>query len=175
MTTISIRRAVAERDYQIMLDITHRALREIAISHYPLDHVDQSIAEGAWTLKRDLLERGNYFVAEVEQRICGGIGWDTIPLWDKLDTLPFTASLRGLYIDPATIGKGIGSRLLDYCINDIRAAGFQHVELFASLMAESLFARFGFVSLSIENLVLSDGVTLPGKRMHLDLLNRQAS
>lgn len=167
MTEPRIRRATLE-DYPRLLDVTHRALREIATQRYAAQDVDQAIREGAWTLKQSLLETGNYFVAECDGVVEGGIGWDLQSLGDTdepIETLPGTASLRGLYINPDVTGRGIGSALLKFCMQDIHAAGHSHIELFASFVAESIFARYGFVPLCRQRLTLSDGTTLYGIRM----------
>lgn len=161
------RRATGE-DFPRLLGITHRALREIATQHYSAQAVDQAIQEGAWTLKRSLVEHGHFFVAERNGVVEGGIGWDMASLGEAeedVKTLAGTASLRGLYVNPDATGHGIGTALLKSCMDDIRLAGHPHIELFASFVAKSLFARHGFTSLCRQRLVLSDGTILYGMRM----------
>lgn len=167
MTTPNIRCATSA-DFPRMLDITHRALREIATKRYPVRQVDQAIQEGAWTLKSTLIEKGHYFVAELDGTIEGGIGWDLESLGEAdepLEALPETANLRGLYINPDMVGRRLGSRLLKFCIADIQAAGYRHIELYASFIAESIFTRYGFLPLCQQRLVLSDDTAIYGRRM----------
>lgn len=171
MECMHIRAATVE-DFPRMLEITHRALREIASRKYCLNEIDRAIKEGSWTLKRELIEQGRYFVAELNGRVEGGIGWDTHSLGEAeapIQPLGATASLRGLYIDPDATGRGIGSALLAFCLDDIKTAGFEHVELYASFVAESIFRRYGFQRLCQQKLVLSDGTALLGLRMRRSL------
>lgn len=163
-------RAASGDDFPVMLQVTHAALRALATRCYPPEQIEESIATGAWTLSRELLQQGRYFVAEENGSLLGGSGWNLIPVHaaeSAIPPLPQTAFLRATYVAPFAAGRGIGTKLLRHCLADIRAAGFRHVELYASHNAEALYARHGFLALEPQALRLASGAIMPGTRMHL--------
>lgn len=157
-------------DFEPMLEITHRALRELASSAYPLHEIDEAIATGAWTLSRELLLHDHYYVAESENRLLGGIGWNRTWLGATEEPTPRredVAALRAMFVSPDVAGMGVGSRLLQHCIAEIRAAGLAGIELYASFNAEAMYARHGFRPLALQRLTLESGAVMMGRRMRL--------
>jgi GNAT superfamily N-acetyltransferase len=58
------------------------------------------------------------FVAEVEGRVVGVVQVGPDP------SEPATGRLRGLYVDPAAQGAGLGTALYDHAMAELHAAGF---------------------------------------------------
>lgn len=169
MNKISIRRARPD-DFPEMLNITHRALRELAVDAYPIEEINEAIDTGAWTLTEELVVKDSYFVAEDGGALLGGVGWNRVWLGETEEPIEHRkdmAALRGMFVSPDASGRGIGGRLLRHCIEDVRTAGLPGIELYASFNAEPVYAKYGFKALSLQRLTLQSGAVMMGTRMRL--------
>ncbi len=124
-----------------------------------------------------LIADGTYLVVTAGERIvaCGG--------WSKRRTLyggdhmkgdapdplvdPATepARIRAFFVDPDWSRRGIGSLLLNACVDAASAAGFRTLELAATLPGEPLYERFVFRALERTAAALPNGESLPIVRM----------
>lgn len=76
-----------------------------------------------------------------------------------LDLCPSSGWLHDLYVDPATRGRGLGQRLLDAALVQLRALGAELLMLSASPRNESaqrLFTARGFAPTMIEYTLAAD-------------------
>ena len=128
-----------------------------------------------------LIEDGTYFVAECDGRIaaCGGwsrrgtpFGSDRSPARDDrvLDPAHDAARIRALFVHPDFARRGLGTAILTACERAAAAAGFQRLELTATLTGIKLFAVRGFIPAEEITLQLGNGATLGVVRMVKTLL-----
>lgn len=83
--------------------------------------------------------RERCWIAEVHGRIVG-----SVLLTRKTDEI---GQLRLLYVEPGMRGAGLGTRLVQACIDHARLAGYKGLELWTNsvlLAARHLYQRFGF-------------------------------
>ena len=79
-------------------------------------------------------------------------------------------SVRGylfnVYTDPTHRRRGLAARLTDAALELARELGLEIVELHASLEAEGMYQRMGFVPTSEMRLVMNAGIKTPKQWKH---------
>ncbi len=128
-------------------------------------------------LDMTLIEDGTYFVVVAPDgalAACGG--------WSRRDKLFNGARVTGVearLLDPATeparvramfvhsdfTRRGLGTRILEACEDAARAEGFTHLALMATMPGLQLYRSWGFGDEQPQDLVMPDGVTVPGVAM----------
>lgn len=86
--------------------------------------------------------RSGYFVAEQDGQLLGGAG-----IFPTAGLPADTCELVKMYLVPAARGIGLGRRLVDYCMDQARSAGFSQVylETMPELkQALTMYARLSF-------------------------------
>ena len=118
-----------------------------------------------------------YFIAEIDHKIAGSGGWSkrkTMFGGDKLkaqkldpllDPATEAARLRAFYVHPQWSRRGVGSRVLTECEKAARLAGFNRIELVATLPGERLYAARGYERVDAMQLEIPNGKPLPAFRM----------
>ncbi len=89
------------------------------------------------------VERSCYFVVMEGSRVLGGAGVAPLASGDGA-----TAELRKMYLLPDARGRGAGAALLEVCIAEARAFGFERMYLETlghMTAAHRLYEAFGFV------------------------------
>ena len=87
-----------------------------------------------------------YYVAERDAEILGGAGIVPIDC-----AIPATCELRKMYLSPAARGHGVGTALLEHCLQFARDQGYGHCYLETlprMAAARKLYERFGFAARS---------------------------
>lgn len=91
-------------------------------------------------------------------------------LKDTMPTPVTPLSVRGylfnVYTEPSHRRRGLAARLTDAALDLARDLGIEIVELHASLEAEGLYQRMGFVPTSEMRLVMSAGIKTPKQWKH---------
>ena len=128
-------------------------------------------------LDEQLIIDGSYFVVEKAHQIvgCGGWSWRATLYGgsksivarepEPLNPATDAARIRAMYTDPDHARQGIGRLILSLCEQAAYKAGFQRVEMMATLSGEALYAPCGY---HVIEEILSDpidGVRVPLKRM----------
>ena len=120
-----------------------------------------------------LLEDGTYFVLEVGDEVVGCGGWSRRgrPYMGSgagsdddrlLDPETEAAHVRAMFVRPDWTRRGLGRRILEECEAAAHRAGFQRLELVATLPGVPLYRAYGFTPTSeIADITLVDGVRLP--------------
>ena len=117
-------------------------------------------------LDTQLIDDGCYFLAEIDGQLAGSGGWSrraTLYGGDHsagrdarlLDPASEAARIRAMYTDPAFVRRGVGRAVLSACEAAARAAGFERVELMATLAGQPLYVAAGFIP--IEHIINSNG------------------
>lgn len=123
-----------------------------------------------------LVRDGTYYAVELDGVLaaCGGwsmrdaaYGGDGAKAGNDrlLDPARDAARIRAFFVDPAFARRGIGRALLRHCVQAAVRAGYQQLELTATLPGVPLYEAAGFVRGAQIDLSLS-GVTVPVIRMH---------
>lgn len=140
----------------------------------------EAITRDVFGVDSALVEDGTYFVIEHDGKLaaCGGwsrratdFGGDHAKSGNDrpLDPATEPARIRAFFVDPAMARQGLGTMLLDHCVEAARAAGFTSLELVSTMPGEPLYLRHGFTPLKRMELVLSGGVTVALTRMRRDI------
>ena len=82
-----------------------------------------------------------------------------------LDPTTEPARVRAFYVDPDWARRGLARRLFERCAADAARAGFQTLELMATLPGVPLYLALGFTAVEATIATLPDGETLPLVRM----------
>lgn len=124
-----------------------------------------------------LLKDQTYFVIESGGCIvgCGGWSWratlfggdNSIVVREPqpLDPRADPAKIRAMYVDPDHARRGIGRLIMDVCESAARAAGFDKVELMATLAGATLYRACGYAEIEPVDAATRDGVIVPLIRM----------
>lgn len=130
------------------------SLAELGAAFYPADVLGAALHHVSVPDRR-LVEDGTYFVAHVDDTLVGCGGWSfrrktfagPSATHDDADTLHpgrDAAKVRAMFVHPQHAGRGIGAAILDHCERAARAAGFDRVELGATLSGEAFYLRHGY-------------------------------
>ncbi len=123
-----------------------------------------------------------YFVVEDGHSLLGCGGWSrrrSLYGGDQMKTGPDplldpttdAARIRAFFVHPGHARRGIGSMLMRACIAAAHAAGFQRLELVATLPGEPLYRKFGFAELERFEDTLPDSTRVPVVRMGAAIAN----
>jgi GNAT superfamily N-acetyltransferase len=127
-----------------------------------------------------LIQDQTYYVAVAGPTIIGCGGWSrrtTLFGGDQAKTTgdlliepgANPARIRAFFVDPRWVRRGVASAILKSCSDAAKRAGFQALELVATLPGEPLYAAAGFRAVERYELDLPGGVDLPVVRMLKDL------
>lgn len=112
-----------------------------------------------------LLACGTYYVAETRNgAIVGSGGWTR----EQPGTGAREAAgghIRHFAADPGYPRRGIGRTLIERSIGEASAAGIVRLDCFSSLNAVPFYAAFGFETLALIDVRLTEAVALPSAHM----------
>ncbi|HTR02118.1 MAG TPA: GNAT family N-acetyltransferase [Thermoanaerobaculia bacterium] len=175
---VSIRRAT-EADVPALKELIPLSARELSRGFYSAEETESAITHVFGPDSR-LIADGTYFVAEEDGRLAGCGGWSrrrTLYGGDQmkpaddplLDPKTEAARIRAFFVHPAFARRGVGSRILEACVEAARAAGFRRLELAATLPGVPLYAARGFVERERIDVPMPDGRRLPIVRMEREI------
>jgi GNAT superfamily N-acetyltransferase len=138
------------------------------------DYSDQQI-EGAirtvFGVDTNLIEDGTYFVVESGGELIGCGGWskrrtlfggDQYQTRDAsaLDPITEPAKIRAFFVHPAHARKGVARAILNACESEAKAAGFQALELMATLPGIKFYEASGYQGTESVELSVGDGIVI---------------
>jgi GNAT superfamily N-acetyltransferase len=123
-----------------------------------------------------LIADGTYYVAAADSRIVGCGGWSkrqTLYGGDQmkaeadplLDPSQDAGRIRAFFVHPTWTRRGIGRRIIEACEAAARQAGFQRMELGATVPGEPLYAAMGYAVTERFAIAMPDGESLPAAHM----------
>lgn len=121
----------------------------------PLSDPSTIIACGGWS-HRSTLYGGDQFSSRDDNTLLNP---------EKGDA----AKIRAMFVHPAWARKGVGRFLILACEGAAREAGFQRVEMGATLSGVPFYESMGYVVIEDQERDLGDGVKLELKRMGKEL------
>ena len=127
-----------------------------------------------------LITDGTYFVVEEDGTLAGCGGWSrrrTLYGGDQmkseedpfLDPRTEAARIRAFFVHPGFARRGVGSAILDACLEAARAAGFRRIELASTLPGVPFYQALGFEEREPMEAPMPDGTALPIIRMERSL------
>lgn len=158
---------------QALIAVSARGLNS---EHYTPEQVE-SILKYVYGVDTQLIRDQTYFVVEDGSTCIGCGGWSrrkTLYGGDQhkadapdnlLDPATDAARIRAFFVHPNWSRKGVGSALMQACEQAAKQAGFQQMELMATLTGELLYARFGFEVVEESDVTLPDGNVMKVRRM----------
>jgi GNAT superfamily N-acetyltransferase len=168
-------RLATAADLPALREIIPQSVRALSQSQYSPTQIESAIRY-VFGPDTQLISDGTYFVAQAEHSLVGCGGWSrrrTLYGGDQMkageDPLlhPATeaARIRAFFVHPAWARRGVGSALLEACFRAAGEAGFQRLELMATLPGVPLYRAYGFEEAEAVESVLPDGVAVPFIRM----------
>lgn len=151
------------------------SVRVLQATHYSAAQMEAALGP-VFGVDRQLIADGTYFVAEHDGVIIGCGGWskrrslfggDAMRKAEDLllDPTNESARVRAFFIHPEWTRRGIGRAIIDACEGAISVAGFQRIELVATLAGEPLYGACGYMEAERYEVPLAGGLTLPVVRM----------
>jgi GNAT superfamily N-acetyltransferase len=172
-------RLATAADLPRLRELIPASVRGLAPGYYTPQQIESSIVH-MFGPDSQLIADGTYFAVEVgaELAACGGwsrrktlFGGDQTKGTEDplLDPRSDAARIRAFFVHPAFARRGLGSLLMNACIDAARAAGFAKLALVATLPGVPLYESFGFRALERFDAPLADGTTLPVVPMEREL------
>ena len=169
-------RAAQPQDVDGLQRLIALSARGLNNEHYTPAEVE-SILKYVYGVDTQLISDQTYFVVEDGETFVGCGGWskrktlyggdqrkDSTPD-NLLDPATDAARIRAFFVHPNWARQGIGSHLMQTCEQAARDAGFQSMELMATLTGEFLYTQFGFQTVEDTAAVLPDGNVMKLRRM----------
>lgn len=164
-----------------LIDASVRGLSEPLYSRAQID----SALRHLFGPDSQLIADGTYYVGEVDGEVIASGGWShrrTLHGGDQakhgddplIDPRSEPARLRAFFVDPRWARRGIGRIMFHLCSTAARAAGFDELELTATLPGEQLYTTLGFSVVERGAVTMPDGVALPTARMRRSLADHSA-
>jgi predicted N-acetyltransferase YhbS len=156
------------------------SVRSLSSDYYSIVQIESALLN-VFGVDTQLIRDGTYFVAEADGQIVGCGGWSrrkTLFGSDRakattedslLDPGTDPARIRAFFVHPDWARRGIGGRLIKACEEAARAAGFQAIEMVATLPGEPLYTAFGYRVTERFDIPLPGEMGLPAALMRKEL------
>lgn len=150
-------RTAVPADRVPLLALHERALRGLALTHYRAQEIESFIKAG--TLDAEMIERGSYFVAELDGSPVGCGGWGIqVPGYLAADPgAEAMPRLRAMFVDPAQARQGIGGCIVRHIEADVLANGHSLLSLDALLSGVDFYRAHGYQPVRHGLIHLPDG------------------
>jgi GNAT superfamily N-acetyltransferase len=168
-------RLARENDIPVLEQLIPLSVRGLQSACYSPAQIEAALGP-VFGVDRQLIRDGTYFVVERDGEIIGCGGWSKrrslfggdqrrIGPDTELNPAHDPARIRAFFVHPAWARQGIGRCLLAACEVAVRAAGFQTIDLVATLAGEPLYTAFGYTAVQRYEVPISGGLSLPVIRM----------
>ncbi len=163
-------------DIPALRELIRESVSELSANYYSSVQIERALSH-VFGVDTQLILDQTYFVAEVENQIAGSGGWSkrkTLFGGDQrkssridrlLDPGTEAARIRAFYVHPRWSRRGVGSKLLKSCEDAARLAGFNRVELVATLPGEPLYLAKGYEKAEAVEIETPDAESLSAFRM----------
>lgn len=177
-------RLATPEDVAQLNELVALSVRRLSAGYYTPGQIRSSL-QYMFGIDTQLVRDGTYYVVEQGRQLVGCGGWSkrrTLFGGDQakdaadplLDPRHEAARIRAFFVHPDWARQGIGRRIIGVCEAAARQAGFQRLELAATLPGEPLYAALGYVARTRFDLSLPDGEQLPLVRMDKPLTSPEA-
>jgi len=170
----ALRRATLD-DLPALTSLIAESVRGLSKGYYTAEEIEASLVH-VFGVDTQLIADGTYYVIESDGTLaaCGGwsgrrtlFGGDQMkPAEDaRLDPVTEPARIRAFFVHPRYARRGLARRLYEHSAEQARAAGFQSLELAATLPGVPLYAALGFSGDERITVAMPGGLTLICVRM----------
>ena len=176
---ISVRQAVLA-DVPALQELIRQSVLGLQAEDYTPEQLELAL-EHVFGVDTQLVEDGTYFVAEAQ--VAGGTVLAGCGGWSKrrtlygsdhcagredalLDPEREAAKIRAFFVHPGWARRGVGSKILEVCEAAAAAAGFNRLEMGATLTGVPLYAARGYRVGERRQVPLAPGLSLP--IVHMD-------
>ena len=175
MTSIFLRVATRD-DVPALRELIEHSVRELQAGWYTPEQIEAAV-HSVFGVDRQLIDDGTYFVAEIGGSMAGCGGWSKrrtlygASHYDHsrndvmLDPERESARIRAFFTHPKYARKGVGRALLERCEEEARRAGFQSMEMAATLPGVPLYAAHGYEAFETIEVPLPGGHSIQVRRM----------
>ncbi|HTR40394.1 MAG TPA: GNAT family N-acetyltransferase [Pseudomonadales bacterium] len=164
-------RLAREEDIPALEELIPLSVRTLQTPYYSPAQMEMAIGP-VFNVDRQLIRDGTYFVVEDAAKIVGCGGWskrkklsgcdgEQIGLDELLNPSQDAARIRAFFIHPEWARRGIGASIVKASEGAAIKAGFQKMELVATLAGEPLYASHGYTVVRRYDSPMSDGISLP--------------
>jgi N-acetylglutamate synthase-like GNAT family acetyltransferase len=171
---IQIRRATNE-DIPALEHLISNSVRSLSRNYYTDQQIESALVN-IFGVDTQLIVDGTYYVGEAAGQVVGCGGWSkrkTLFGGDQtkagedvlLDPDVEPARIRAFFVHPDWARRGIGSRILEACEKEALKAGFNVLELVATLPGEPFYRTFGYEVEERIEIALPGEQVLPAVRM----------
>ncbi|MTW13953.1 GNAT family N-acetyltransferase [Pseudoduganella eburnea] len=140
------------------------------------DQQAAAVTRHVFGVDSQLVDDHTYFVIERDGKVLACGGWSkraTLFGGDQhksgpdplLDPATQPARIRAFFVDPSAPRQGLGRMLMEHCEREATAAGFQAMELAATMPGVPLYLACGFESVEDFSLTLPGNIAVPLSRM----------
>jgi GNAT superfamily N-acetyltransferase len=165
----TIRRAWPD-DAEAVGELLRASYPPLMAAGYPADVLERALPA---MMKANplLLRSGTYHLAVADDgTVVGCGGWTREPPGPPCQPIdPKVGHIRHFATHPGYLRRGVGTALLDRCIEEARVAGVRRLECLSSLVAERFYASVGFRPVSSRAVILAPGVQFDSVIMVLEL------
>ena len=162
-------------DVPAIAELIPASARGLRGGYYRSEQTEGAIGS-VFGVDTQLIRDGTYFVALAESRVVGCGGWSkrkTLYGGDNAkqgddplrDPSCEPAMIRAFFVHPDFARRGIGREIMRQSEAAARAAGFQAIEIIATLPGEPLYAACGYAVVERFDIPLANGASLPVVRM----------
>jgi GNAT superfamily N-acetyltransferase len=167
-------------DIAALQQLIPESVRTLSTGYYDPDQI-QSALTYIFGVDTQLIVDQTYFVAEADGQIVGCGGWSRRALLfggdqrrsdedgKLLEPGKDAARIRAFYVHPNWTRKGIGRQIIRACEDAAKAAGFNRLELVATLPGQPLYSASGYFIVEPVTVTLADGQIFSGFRMGKNL------
>ncbi len=172
--TFHLRKAT-KSDIPRLKQIIEASVRGLQANDYSPTQIEAAL-NSVYGVDTQLIEDETYWVAETETEIVACGGWSkrkTLYGGDQFQSREDTllnpakdaAKIRAFFVHPTHARKGIGAAILNACEEAAKSAGFQRLEMGATLSGVPFYKAKGYVAVENLEVPLNNGETLPIVKM----------
>lgn len=175
-------RAALAADIPAMEALIQRSGIELSEGFYTTEQA-RAITRHVFGVDTQLVADQTYFMVEQHGQLVACGGWSkrsTLFGADHtkqgvdalLDPANEPARIRAFFVEPAAARQGLGRLLLQHCTDAAAEAGFQALELAATMPGVPLYLACGFTEVETFELTLPEQVKVALTRMRKDIAER---
>lgn len=168
-------RLATNADVAALQALIPQSVRALSQGYYTPAQVESALVY-VFGVDSQLIADGTYYTAVAGDQIVGCGGWSKRKTLyggdqmksqedDLLDPSQDAARIRAFFVHPQWARRGIGKRIILMCEEAAQSAGFQRMELGATLAGEPLYAALGYQVTDRFDIPMPDGEVLPAAHM----------
>ncbi len=159
MTADVVIEAAEVEDREALEALIGRCYAEVYPGWYEADILENALP-AMLRIDPKLLESGRYFKAVADGTIIGCGGWSHATPGAG-DTVGATGHVRHFATEPGRMRSGVGSAILQRCVDDAMEAGMTRLQCFSSLPAEAFYERHDFERVQEVTVMLGESIPFP--------------